>query len=117
MELLISAADHAWLQQCRKQDLRHREIEIAWRTIDDARRLVDKKTQQLEAVLTLSALIAGFSMVVLVESQFDQGITNWLLGPFAFSTAAVVRIPWIQLCDLVIYDIATDLSDDVCCID
>lgn len=37
------------------------------RLIDNTRRLVDEKREQLSAVSHLSALVAGFSMVVLVE--------------------------------------------------
>ena len=45
-----------------------------------ARSQVDEKTSQLTAVSQLSALIAGFSMVVLVELSVPEGTPDWLVA-------------------------------------
>ena len=61
------------------------------RLIDNARRKVDKKAAQLKGISHLSALIAGFAMVVLVEASIDDDVPNWLQAAFAASAAVVVR--------------------------
>lgn len=62
------------------------------RLIDNTRRLVDEKTQQLAAVSQLSALVAGFSMVVLVELNYAPDCPDILLafyGLFATTTVCL----------------------------
>lgn len=63
----MDVADMAWEVRCREEDMRQRALDNRRRLIDDARRAVDEKAAQLKAVSSLSALIAGFGMVVLVE--------------------------------------------------
>jgi len=52
--------------------------------------LVEEKTQQLKAISSLSALIAGFAMVVLVELSVPNEINPYLLIAFSLSTGLVV---------------------------
>ena len=66
---LIQGADIAWQVKCRQEDMQQRAIDNERRSIDDARRSVDEKAEMLRAVSHLSALIAGFAMVVMVETQ------------------------------------------------
>lgn len=94
--------------------MKQRALENERRAIDDARRLVceilslipfrspshppspppprsvDEKAQQLKAISHLSALIAGFAMVVIVEIQIDDDLNPVLLCIFGFTTATVV---------------------------
>ena len=89
--ILIAASDRAWLSQVRNEDLTQRRFENIYRLVDDSRRLVDKKASQLQAIASLSALIAGFAMVVLVESNFTpENLSEWTVFCFATCTALVV---------------------------
>lgn len=72
----MDVADMAWEVRCREEDMRQRALDNTRRLIDDARRAVDEKTEQLKAVSSLSALIAGFGMVVLVEMAPLPGIAG-----------------------------------------
>lgn len=53
-------------------------------------RLVDEKTQQLKAISSLSALVAGFAMVVLVELTVPEDTNPILLIIFSIATGLVV---------------------------
>lgn len=53
---------------------------------------VDKKVSQLKAISHLAALIAGFSMVVLVEAQIQSDVPHVLVAAFGLSAACVVRL-------------------------
>ena len=68
---VLQGADIAWSVKCRQEDMRQRAINNERRLIDDARRSVDVHAEQLKAVSHLSALIAGFAMVVMVS---DPGV-------------------------------------------
>lgn len=59
----FDVADVAWEINCREEDLKHRAVENERRYVDDARRAVNEKAEQLKAVSGLSALVAGFAMV------------------------------------------------------
>lgn len=54
----LGAFDMMWAHQCREQDMAHRRIENRRRAIDDARRTLDMKVQQLKAISHLSALVS-----------------------------------------------------------
>ena len=62
----LEVADMAWEVKCREEDMKQRAYENERRKMQDVRRAVDEKGQQLKAVSNLSALIAGFAMVVMV---------------------------------------------------
>ncbi|CAM9812741.1 unnamed protein product, partial [Discosporangium mesarthrocarpum] len=71
-------ADMAWNIKCREEDMvyRKREIEwhledVWWRSVGDKKRSVDDKAKQLEQIASLSALLAGFAMIALVEIQIS----------------------------------------------
>ena len=57
-----------------------------------ARRAVDEKAQQLKVLANQSALVAGFSMVVLVESNIPPDINGALLTLFGGVTACVIAL-------------------------
>ena len=67
----LEVADMAWEVKCREEDMKQRSLSNERRLIDDARRSVDVHAEQLKAVSHLSALIAGFAMVVMVS---DPGV-------------------------------------------
>lgn len=92
MDFLLNVSEARRSYAQRQQDLNFRRLERLHLRIDDVRRLVDKRTEQLKAISGLAALIAGFEMVVLVESNFDpDGVPDGLLVAFGFTTAVVVR--------------------------
>ena len=81
MQAGIGHADYAHTLQCRHEDLKYRQIEIHQRYIDNARRTVDEKAEQLKSIATLSALLAGFSTVMLVEVSINANV-SWILVAF-----------------------------------
>eukprot|EP00521_Asterionellopsis_glacialis_P007998 CAMPEP_0195284074 /NCGR_PEP_ID=MMETSP0707-20130614/2412_1 /TAXON_ID=33640 /ORGANISM="Asterionellopsis glacialis, Strain CCMP134" /LENGTH=291 /DNA_ID=CAMNT_0040343369 /DNA_START=142 /DNA_END=1017 /DNA_ORIENTATION=- len=90
-------ADMAWELKCREEDMAQRALENERRAIDDARRAVDEKAQQLKAIASNSALIAGFSMVVMVEIAIPDDLHPALLVVFGCTTAGVVSLMLIAM--------------------
>lgn len=89
---LIQGADIAWQVKCRQEDMQQRAIDNERRSIDDARRSVDEKAEMLRAVSHLSALIAGFAMVVMVEIALPDRINFLLLVLYGATSASVVGL-------------------------
>lgn len=94
---MVEAMDMAWELKCREEDMRQRHIDNIRREIDDARRGVDEKAQQLKAISHLSALIAGFAMIVMVEIQLPDDIHLVLLVSFGATSALVVGLMLISM--------------------
>jgi len=92
----MEMADMAWEQKCREEDMKQRALENERHAIDDARRSVDEKAEQLKVVANQSALFAGFSMVVLVESSIPPDIYGVLLTIFGGTTAVVIALMLIS---------------------
>lgn len=86
-----------WETRCRQEDMKQRALENERRAIDDARRLVDEKAQQLKSLSHQSALIAGFSMVVIVEIEIPEDLHPVLLVAFGSTTALVVSLMLISM--------------------
>jgi len=83
--------EHQWATNCRDEDIIQRDLENERRKIDDARRCVDEKAQQLKSLSQQSALIAGFSMVVLVEG--DKSCAHPLIyGIFTILASSVAGL-------------------------
>lgn len=90
--------DLRFLYRAREQDLNFRRLERLHRRVDDVRRRVDKHTEQLKAVSSLAALVAGFEMVVLVESNVEVvGLNENLVALFASLTALVIVLNVISM--------------------
>ena len=64
--------------------------------VDASRRSVDEKAEQLKVLANQSALFAGFSMVVLVESNIPSDINGILLTVFGACTASVIALMLIS---------------------
>ena len=92
----MEMADMAWEQKCREEDMKQRALENERHAIDDARRSVDEKAEQLKVLANQSALFAGFSMVVLVESNIPSDINGILLTVFGACTASVIALMLIS---------------------
>jgi len=107
----MAIADIAWAMKCREEDMKQRALDNERRAIDDARRLVDEKTNQLEVLANQSALIGGFSMVVLAETTIPPDVNPMILTFFGISSTAVVSLMLIStltatyaLCGILKYD-------------
>ena len=91
-------------QLYREQNLNWRKSDVQQRTLDNARviwnrhveknrRDVEEKSEQLKSISNLSALIAGFAVVALVELDFNRDdVSEWLIALYAGSTALVVGL-------------------------
>lgn len=79
METILQTVELVRGKRMRQEDVAQREYENTRRDLHDARRAVDKRTEQLKAISSLAALFAGFSMVVLVESNVDADVLPQLL--------------------------------------
>jgi len=87
----------------RKSDLKQRTLDnarVVWnRYVEKNRRDVEEKSEQLKSISNLSALIAGFAVVSLVELNFTNDfeklpshVSEWLISAYAASTALVVGL-------------------------
>lgn len=88
----MEMADMAWEVKCREEDMKQRALENERHAIDDARRAVDEKAEQLKVLANQSALFAGFSMIVLVESEIPDDLNAGLLTLFGLVTALVIAL-------------------------
>ena len=74
----MDMADMAWEARCREEDMKQRALENERYAIEDARRSVDEKAQQLQVLANQSALFAGFSMVsFLFFASYESFIFTW----------------------------------------
>ncbi|CAB1104455.1 unnamed protein product [Ectocarpus sp. CCAP 1310/34] len=95
----MGMADMAWNIKCREEDMefRRRELqwrqeEVWWRGVNDRKREVEEKAKQLEQVASLSALIAGFALVAMVEVNIPSDVNAVLLIFFGSTAASVVGL-------------------------
>lgn len=88
----MDMADMAWEVRCREEDMKQRALDNERNAIDDARRSVDEKAEQLKVLANQATLFAGFSMVVLVESNVPTDVNGILLSIFGGATACVIAL-------------------------
>jgi len=93
----MDLADMAWEVKCREEDLAHRALENERRAIDDARRSVDEKSQQLKTIANQSALVAGFAMIVFVETNVPEELSPVLIVIFPITAALVAAVMFIAM--------------------
>ena len=84
-------------RKVRKEDLQQRKYVNQRMLIDDARRLVDKKSEKLKSIAEIAALIGGFAMVVLVETSIEEEADSTLLFLFGLFTGLVVCLMFLSL--------------------
>lgn len=58
-DVFIGLPNLEWKRQLRENDMEYRKIINERRIVDDARRKVDEKTEQLKAIAEISTIIAG----------------------------------------------------------
>eukprot|EP00736_Rhodelphis_marinus_P009375 Rmarinus@m.8173 len=76
------------------------------KVLNKQNRLVDEKVQQLETLSNLSALIAGFSMVILVENQIEKDTEEGLVtafGAFGALSVCLMLTSMIMMALMLIY--------------
>ena len=81
---------HEIYMKHREEDMKFRETEIRQRDLTNRRREMDEKNEQLRNISSVSALIAGFSIVVLVQMNINLDIPEWILTLLATSCAITV---------------------------
>jgi len=81
MGTLLQVVEHFRGDQFYDEDVQQRQYENALRRLADARRLIDKKINQLKAIAELAALLAGFSVVCLSQSNLPQSMEYGLVSP------------------------------------
>mmetsp|Transcript_9550 Transcript_9550/g.14058 ORF Transcript_9550/g.14058 Transcript_9550/m.14058 type:complete len:207 (-) Transcript_9550:54-674(-) len=86
-----------WETKCRQEDMQQRALENERRAIDDARRAVDEKAQQLKSLSHQSALIAGFSMILIVEIEIPKNLHPAILILFGCTSALVVCLMLVSM--------------------
>lgn len=128
-------------KQWRDDDLSHRAQEIQWhndeirrqhewraldlerekrlRKLENERRITDARSEQLSAISNLSALLAGFAVVAMVEINLDEDLNEILLVCFGWASAMVVvlMILCMVMCTLLLLAItrysAHSLEEDL----
>jgi len=71
---------------------KHRELERYWRELDEFRRELDAKMEQLKALSEVSALIAGFAMITMVEVTIPDSLDPVLLCLTGMITTTVIAL-------------------------
>jgi len=94
---VVEAMDMAWEVRCREEDMRQRSIDNIRRQIDDCRRAMDEKCQLLTVVSNLSALIAGFAMVVMIEISYPDKIHTAQLVLFGTTGAVAISAMLVSM--------------------
>lgn len=80
---LVQVGQNLYQHEVEKQrwqaEMVHRSREARWRRLDELRRSVDERVEQLKALSEISALIAGFAMVTMVEVTIPQDLSTGIL--------------------------------------
>lgn len=72
----LDVVDIAWEVKCREEDLEYRSIENERRMIDDARRAVNEKAEQLKVLfrtLRQSNITSGYQWFISANCRFCNG--------------------------------------------
>ena len=95
---------HALQVKCRREDMNFRQQEIEQRNLINRRREIDEKNEQLKNISNIAALIGGFSLVVLIELNYQQNVPEWLVALYAATSAITVCLMTYALvtCTLIL---------------
>ena len=88
LHLADTTRDIEW----RKEDMILRQITEKQRVLENRNRAVDVKCSQLRTVSELSALLAGFTMVMFVELTIPPNANVWLVFCFGLMTALTIMM-------------------------
>mmetsp|Transcript_7645 Transcript_7645/g.8780 ORF Transcript_7645/g.8780 Transcript_7645/m.8780 type:complete len:264 (-) Transcript_7645:1606-2397(-) len=89
------------------QASRWREEDLIQRKLENTRRDIDEKTEQLRSISSLAALVAGFDVVVLIELDIPAGVPEPLLIFLGITSALTVVLMSLSfvLCTLMLVGI------------
>lgn len=80
----------AWKYKVREEDLRYYDIlKYRW-CVDDARRAVDEKMEQLKVIAESSIIISGFILSALCEMQISLKVPSNILAFYGLTTSSAV---------------------------
>ena len=141
VEAVFGSYDLRNAKQWRDDDLRHRAQEIQWhnddlrrqhewrsadierekrlRKLENERRITDARADQLSVISNLSALLAGFAVVAMVEINLPDSLNEILLVFFGCCSALVVVLMLLcmVMCTLLLLAItrysAHNLEQDI----
>ena len=88
----ISANDYYRQTEWRKQDIAWRENEALAIGVEQKERMVDLKCRALKSIANLSALVAGFTIVMFIELSVEETVPDWLVITYAATTSLEVAI-------------------------
>ena len=88
----ISANDFLRQTEWRKQDIAWRENEALAIGVEQKERMVDLKCRALKSIANLSALVAGFTIVMFIELSVEETVPDWLVITYAATTSLEVAI-------------------------
>jgi hypothetical protein len=99
--LMSNMPNMAWKVQVRSEDMKYRELLNTRRAIDDERRAVDEKVEQLKALAEISMIIAGFTISALCEIYISETVNTTSLSLFGIFTSSTVSflLVWIVVLD------------------
>lgn len=119
VDAVFGSYDLKIAKQWRDEDLEHREQEKQWREdaimreitwrnadlererrvlkLENEKRIIDARHKQLSAISQLSALLAGFSMVSLVEINLPDHLNEILLVFYGVVCSIEVRCSYCYL--------------------
>ena len=104
MNLISAFSESVEAQEWRKEDLKWRKREQKWReqdiqwreaekmviALDQKERVVDLKCKAMKSIANLSALVAGFTIVMFVELQVSDEVPPSLVAVYALMSALEV---------------------------
>ena len=88
----VSVNDYYRQTEWRKQDIAWRENEALAIGVEQKERMVDLKCRALKSIANLSALVAGFTIVMFIELSVDETVPDWLVITYAATTSLEVAI-------------------------
>ena len=91
-QLRLGLNEYNRQQEWRKEDIAWRENEALVIGVEQKERMVDLKCRALKSIANLSALVAGFTIVMFIELSVDPIVPHWLVTLYAFTTALEVAI-------------------------
>jgi hypothetical protein len=88
----IKYSNMAWRKSNRENDIQYRETIIKYRELEETRRSVDEKYEQLKIIAQMSTVIGGFTISSICEISIPKGVHGAMLILFGFTSSLVVYL-------------------------